>query len=216
MKDEILQYIKSKDAQKLLGISLPTLRKYVREGKIREVKLSRSKILYCEEDVYGLIGYRTKKESLKKNVIYARVSTQSQKNQLQSQTDRLHEWCIKNGIDISITYEDIKSGMSFDRKNFNQLILEIVRNNIALIIIENKDRLCRFGFELLETFCKCFGTRIIVVNDSYLSKTAEQEMTEDLISIVHHFSMKLYSKRRKINKIKKLLNQIKLKDNEDD
>ena len=78
----------------------------------------------------------------------------------------------------------------------------IVKGDVENIIIENKDRLCRFGFELFEEFCKYFKTKIIVVND-LSEKSYEQELTEDLISIIHYFSMKSYSHRRKLNKLQK-------------
>ena len=88
-----------------------------------------------------------------------------------------------------------------DRKEFNKLLIEITENKIDNIIIENKDRLCRFGFDLFETFCKQFNTNIIVTSDME-NKSYEQELTDDLISIIHYFSMKSYSNRRKLNKIK--------------
>jgi predicted site-specific integrase-resolvase len=79
-----------------------------------------------------------------------------------------------------------------------------LNNEIDTIIIENKDRLCRFGFELFENLCKCFNTKIIVTSNIE-DKTYEQELTEDLISIIHYFSMKSYSNRRKLNKAKEIL-----------
>jgi len=97
--------------------------------------------------------------------------------------------------------------MNFDRQDFNKLIELIIKGEIELLIIENKDRLVRFGFELLENIFKYFGTKIIVINDSLSNKTYEQELTDDLIYIIHYFSMKSYSNRRKLNKIKKDLQE---------
>ena len=85
----------------------------------------------------------------------------------------------------------------------------IFKGEVDTLIIENKDRLTRFGFEMLEQFFKYFGTNILVLNDTLDNKTYEQELTEDLISIVHHFSMKSYSHRRKLNKIRKDLENLK-------
>ena len=85
-----------------------------------------------------------------------------------------------------------------------KLVEKIVKGKVELVVIENKDRLCRFGFELFESFCKYFKTKILVVND-LSEKTYEQELTEDLISIIHYFSMKSYSHRRKLNKLAKEL-----------
>lgn len=93
-----------------------------------------------------------------------------------------------------------------DRKGFNELLKEIVSGNIENIVVENKDRLCRFGFDLFEAFCKYHGASIIVTSD-VANKTYEQELTDDLVSIIHYFSMKSYSHRAKLNRIKKELQE---------
>lgn len=93
--------------------------------------------------------------------------------------------------------------MSFDRKDFQSLIQMVIEGKIDLIVIENKDRLCRFGFEMLQSIFRYFGTRIIVISEDIQNKSYEQELTEDLLAIIHHFSMKSYSHRRKLNKLKK-------------
>lgn len=95
--------------------------------------------------------------------------------------------------------------MSFDRPGFDKLCQEVIKGNVKLIVIENKDRLVRFGFEMFEKFFKYFGTDILVLNKDELNKTYEQELTEDLILIIHYFSMKSYSHRRKLNKLRKEL-----------
>ena len=92
--------------------------------------------------------------------------------------------------------------MNFQRDGLSELIQLIVKGKVELIVIENKDRLCRFGFDLFEQFCKYYKTKILVVND-LSEKSYEQELTEDLISIIHYFSMKSYSHRRKLNKLQK-------------
>ena len=97
--------------------------------------------------------------------------------------------------------------MNFDnRKEFNELLNEVVKGNIENIIVENKDRLCRFGFDLFQTFCKYHGAKIIVTSEVE-NKSYEQELTDDLVSIIHYFSMKSYSHRAKLNKIKKDLQE---------
>ena len=137
------------------------------------------------------------------NVCYARVSNPP-KRYVEEQLSRLLNFCSSKGIQVDRTFIDVKSGMNFDRDGLNELIQEIVKGNIGTIVIENKDRLCRFGFELFESFCKFYNTSIVVIND-ITDKTYEEELTEDLISIIHYFSMKSYSHRLKLNKIKKEL-----------
>lgn len=90
-------------------------------------------------------------------------------------------------------------------KGFQSLVDLIIQGKVDLLIVENKDRLTRFNFDTLEHIFKCFGTQILVLNDALDNKSYEQELTEDLISIIHYFTMKSYSHRRKLNKIRKEL-----------
>ena len=85
-----------------------------------------------------------------------------------------------------------------NRKQFNQLLDMVINNEINTVIIENKDRLVRFGFDLIETLFAKHGTNIVVVSETE-NKTYEQELTDDLISIIHYYSMKSYSNRRKLH-----------------
>lgn len=194
--------MKAKDVLKILNITRPTLTKYVKENKIKVDSVINGQYVYNDESVYSLIGLKKEKQN-RLNVIYARVSNPPKKY-LDEQLKRLINFCSEKGITIDKEYFDIKSGMNFERDQFKDLIQEIVKGNIELIVIENKDRLCRFGFDLFNEFCKYFKTKIIIVNE-LSEKNFEQELTEDLISIIHYFSMKSYSHRRKLNKIKKEL-----------
>jgi predicted site-specific integrase-resolvase len=99
--------------------------------------------------------------------------------------------------------EDIKSGMSSDRPGLMELLTLVSKGQVELVIIENKDRLVRFGYEILENMFKLFGTKIVVLNELIEDKTYEQELTEDLISTIHYFTTKSYSHRRKLNKLRK-------------
>ena len=196
--------MRAKEVRKILGITEQTLYNYTKAGKLKYRVTGTGWNDYDEDSVYEFLGYKnTKKEKL--NVSYSRVSTQSQKEQLKEQTRRIYESCIARNIKLSKQYEDIKSGMDSNRKDFLELLSEVISGNIGYIVIENKDRLIRFGFDLLETIFKKFGTTIIVLNDELDNKSYEQELTEDLISIIHYFTMKSYSHRRKLNKLRKLL-----------
>ena len=95
--------------------------------------------------------------------------------------------------------------MSSDRRDFQELIRMIIQGKVELLVIENKDRLVRFGYEILEQIFKYFGCKILVLNAILENKTYEQELTDDLISIIHYFTMKNYSHRRKLNKLRKEL-----------
>lgn len=196
--------MKSKEVLKILGVTRTTLTKYVKEGTIKVTKMKNGYYNYDDDSVYAFIGLKKKKHN-SKIISYARVSTQSQKEQLKAQSNRIYESCISKGIVLDEQIEDIKSGMSFDRKGFDKLCQEVIRGNVEIIVIENKDRLMRFGYEMFEKFFKYFGTKILVLNDEISNKSYEQELTDDLISIIHYFSMKSYSHRRKLNKLRKEL-----------
>ena len=191
--------MKANEARKILGITYPTLYKYVREGKISVTRINKCHQIYNEGDVYALIGRKSKQKD-QKIISYSRVSTHSQKSQLQSQTTRLLDFCCAKALDLHKQYSDIGSGMKGNREAFQEVIQEVIGGTVSVVVIENKDRLTRFGFEQLETIFKFFGTKILVVSD-LTEKSYEQELTEDLIAIIHHFSMKMYRHRRVLKKL---------------
>lgn len=199
--------MKANEVMNLLNISRATLYRYRKSGKLKiNSKLSFNNYIYDDDSVYALIGYK-KEYKNKKIISYSRVSTQNQKEQLKEQTKRIYDSCISRGIVLDEQFEDIKSGMNSDRPSFQKIIQMIIQGKIELLIIENKDRLIRFGYDTLESIFKYFGCKILVLNDVLENKSYEQELTEDLISIIHYFTMKNYSHRRKLNKLRKELEE---------
>ena len=196
--------MRAKQALEILQVHRVTLNKYVRTGKIRVTTLANGRYDYNDEDIYKFIG-RYKKSHKTKIISYARVSTQNQKNQLREQSQRIYDSCIARGIILDEQYEDIGSGMSSERKNFDKICQMIFHGDIEMLVIENKDRLTRFCFDIFKKFFLYFGCKILVLNDVLENKTYEQELTEDLISVIHFFTMKSYSHRRKLNKLRKEL-----------
>ena len=194
--------MRAKETLELLQVHRVTLNNYVRSGKIRVTKLANGRYEYNDDDVYAFIG-KKKKSHGTKTISYSRVSTQAQKGQLKEQTQRIYESCVSRGLVLDEQYEDIGSGMSFNRKSFDKVCQMIFHGDVELLVIENKDRLVRFGFEMLEKFFKYFGTKVLVLNDSIENKSYEQELTDDLISVINYFTMKSYSHRRKLNKLRK-------------
>ena len=197
--------MKAKEVKKILGITQYTLYRYLKEGKVRLAsKLSKTDYNYDDDSVYALIGQKSQKKN-KLVISYARVSTQNQKKQLEEQKQRIYDSCISRGLKLDKQFSDIKSGMSSDRKEFQEVLRMIIQGEVELLVIENKDRLVRFGYEILEQIFRYFGCKILVLNDILENKSYEQELTEDLISIIHYFSMKNYSHKRKLNKLRKEL-----------
>ena len=196
--------MKAKEILKLLNITRQTLYNYVKQNKITYTKINNQHYIYNADDVYKLIGIKKEKYD-RINISYSRISNQSKINELEDQSQRIYEYCINKGIQLDKQFDDVKSGMNFNRNGLNEIIQLVIKGKIELLIIENKDRLVRFGYELIENLFKYYGTKIIVISDVIQNKSYEQELTDDLISIIHYFSMKSYSNRRKLNKIKKVL-----------
>lgn len=187
--------MKSVEARNILGVTQKTLNTYIKTGKLHPVKINTNHYEYDRDEIYALL----KKDKQRVNVTYSRVSLPKQTNDLKTQTNRLYDFAIKNGYTLQYQFEDIKSGMEFkNRKQFNQLLDMVINNEINTVIIENKDRLVRFGFDLIETLFAKHGTNIVVVSETE-NKTYEQELTDDLISIIHYYSMRSYSNRRKLH-----------------
>ena len=196
--------MKANEVMSLLNITRQTLSKYVKNGNIKISNLPSGRYIYDDFSVYSIIGTGAKKHNTK-IYSYARVSTNAQKEQLHQQTQRIYDYCLSKGIVVDKQLEDIKSGMSFDRKNFQKLCEDVIRGNVEMVVVETKDRLMRFGFELFEGFFRYFGTKILVINSSVQNKSYEQELTDDLLEVLKYFSMKSFSYSEQINDVLKRL-----------
>lgn len=182
----------AKDIKTKYSITSQTLYNWRKTGKIKFRKLPSGSFIYFDpiETVLDCC------EKPRKNVIYARVSNTKQKDDLVQQISVISEFAVKNGISIDFVYQDIASGMNEARKDFSNLIEAVIDGEIETIFISYKDRLTRFGFGYFEKIFGLFGTKIQILN-STKEEDFQQELSQDLISIIHHFSMKLYSNRRK-------------------
>ena len=193
--------MKAKDVLKLLNISRSTLYNYTKNGKINVKLLDNGYYDYDEVSVYQIL-----KKDPKINVIYARVSTYKQKNDLRNQINNITTYCNNNNITIDNVLSDIHSGLDFERPNFNKLINDVINNNIRNIYISHKDRLTRLSFKTIQSLFNKFGTNIIIINDTH-NNSNDNEIFEELISLMHIFSTSMYSNRR-INKINIFKNDI--------
>lgn len=146
-----------------------------------------------------------KKAKDRKCIIYCRVSSSGQKRDLYAQKQAVEAFCLAAGKIVHEKLEDIGSGLNYKRKSFLKLMEWVEQGQIAEIIIAHKDRLVRFGFEWFEKFCYDHGTKIVVMNAEALSP--EQEMTKDLLSIVHCFSSRLYGLRKYKRKIIEIVHE---------
>jgi len=184
--------MKAGEVMRLLRISRSTLHRWVKERLIRREKVGK-RYEYSDEDVYKLLN----KNLPRKTYIYVRVSTQKQKKDLENQIEMLKAWALSNGYKINGIFADVASGINFsERRDFFKLLEEVMDYQVEKVIVAYKDRLSRVGFSFFEKLFKRFGTEIIVVSEVGNKKLDAEEVFEEIISLLHCYSMKLYSKRR--------------------
>ena len=136
----------------------------------------------------------------RQTVIYARVSTRNQKDDLSNQVAFLRQFCNARGMIVDRCIEEYGSGLNYNRKKWNELLDGVMQQRIKTIVVTHKDRFVRFGFDWFERFCEKFDTDILVVNNEALSP--QEELVQDIISILHVFSCRLYGLRKYKKQIK--------------
>ena len=189
----MLLTMKAEEVLNLLQISRKTLHVYSHNGRIRYTVMPNKRYDYNEEDVYKILN----KDVKRKTVLYARVSTHKQKDDLQNQIDQMKQWCFMNGFTINAIYSDTSSGISFDkRKGFFDMLDEIMDNRVEKVVITYKDRLSRVGFELFTYLFRKYRTEIVVISEVGSTKLDSDEVLDEIASMLHCYSMKMHSKRR--------------------
>lgn len=188
---------KPKDFAELLNVSVKTLQRWDRDGVLTAYRTPTDRRYYTLEQYKQFKGISC---TNKKTIIYTRVSTSNQKDDLINQVDFLKQYANAKGIIVDEVIEDFGSGLNYKRKKWNKLIDECMTSDVQTIIISNKDRFIRFGFDWFETFLDKFGVKLLIVNNESLSPT--EELVQDIISILHIFSCRIYGLRKYKKKIK--------------
>jgi putative resolvase len=194
-------------AAKLLGVTVKTLQRWEREGRLIPVgRTDSNRRLYTLSQIQTFIGIRqTGDREPTRLVAYCRVSSQAQKSDLMNQRRVLEEFIISRGLANVEFMEEIGGGLNFKRKKFLSLMDEMGRREIKILILAHRDRLTRFGFEWFEHYAKIHGCEVLVLNQERLSP--EQEMVQDLMTIVHCFSSRLYGLSNYRKKLEEALKQ---------
>jgi putative resolvase len=191
-------------AAKLLGMSVKTLQRWEREGRLVPVaRTDSNRRLYTERQIREFIGLRNAVSEPTRLVAYCRVSSSAQKPDLVNQRKVLEEFVVAKGLANVEFIEEVGGGLNFKRKRFLSLMDEIGRREIKTLILAHRDRLTRFGFEWFEHFAKVNGCELMVLNQERLSP--EREMVQDLMTIVHCFSSRLYGLRNYRKKLDEAL-----------
>ena len=189
-----------------IGVSISTLQRWDRTDVLKSKRTPTNQRYYTDEDLNKVLSLEAETKFQRKNVGYCRVSTQGQKQNLENQKEFVSVYSLSHGVILDEIYTDIGSSLNYKRKNWNKLLEEVANNEIDKIYVTYKDRFVRFGYEWFEDFCSFHGTEIIVLNQKQTSP--EEELTEDLLSILHVFSERNNDLRKYKTEIKKELKEI--------
>ena len=196
------EYYKTGELAKMIGKHTRTVQSYCIRGDINSIIIPSGKRIISKDEVikYLRSSNLLYEDDSKIDLIYARVSTNKQKNRgdLDKQIDYItREIIAKNPKNLKV-FSEVGSGLNDNRTELKKLLDMVMNDEVDRIFILYKDRLTRFGFNYLEQICNKFGTKIIVISEEIQEKSIQEELAEDIISIIHLFSSKLYGMRNKI------------------
>lgn len=201
------KYYSIREFSKILGVSAQTLRNWDAKGKLHPHHTSSNGYRYYSQEQLNQV--MNIKPNLDRLVIgYCRVSSNKQKDDLERQIENMKMYLTAQGKPYEII-TDIGSGINYNNKGLKELIQRITQNKVEKIVVLYKDRLLRFGFELVEYIASLHDCNIEVIDNT--EKTEQQELVEDLVQIITVFSCKLQGKRA--NKTRKLVKELSKGDN---
>lgn len=190
-----------------IGVSISTLRTWDKTGYLKPAKvLDNGYRYYSDEQIDKYLNVDSDIDD-RKIVLYARVSTKKQTDDLDRQIENLKTYAYTKGYSFELI-TDIGSGLNYKKEGLKKLIRMICNKEIKKLVILYKDRLVRFGFELIEEVCRINDVEIEIIDNTTVSK--EQELTDDLIQIITVFANRLYGSRSK--KTASLIKQVKYND----
>ena len=185
------------EAAEILGVSESTLRRWEKEGRLvpderTKGNQRRYRLSSLRPEMRGGRNYD------RKTVAYARVSSHDQKADLERQKKVLEMYCASNGWDFEIV-SDLGSGINYNKKGLRKLLDEIIDDKVGRLVITHKDRLLRFGAELVFAICEAREVEVVVINKGE-DATFEEDLAKDVLEIITLFSARLYGARSKKNK----------------
>ena len=202
--------VKISEAAKELGVSVDTLRRWEASGKI---EVERTPNGHRRFDLAKLRGVSPRKANIgtRLTLAYARVSSSDQKEDLIRQIGMLESFCAVNGWTHEVI-KDLGSGLNYNKRGLRQLINRICSGEVGRLVITHKDRLLRFGSELVFSLCEHYATEVVIINASE-DASFEEELVKDVLEIITVFSARLYGSRSHKNKevmqcLKKAANEI--------
>ena len=184
---------KPKEFAELLNVTVKTLQRWDREKTLVANRTPTNRRYYTYDQYLQFKGIGRDADS-RKIVIYTRVSTRNQTDDLEKQVNFLQTYVNAKGLIADEVIRDYGSGLNYNRKKWNQLLGEVMENKVKMILVSHKDRFVRFGFDWFEKFCNKFNVEIVVVKNDKLSP--HEELVQDIVSILHVFSCRLYGLRK--------------------
>jgi len=185
-----------------LGVGVKTLQRWDREGRLTPERTPTGRRIYTKAVLDAFLR-RDPAPALRVPIAYCRVSNNAQKTDLKNQRRVLEDFCAARGIANVEFVAEVGGGLNLKRPKFVALMDGIEAQQVSHLVIAHKDRLVRFGFAWFERFCTEHGTELLVLNNEQLSP--EQEMVQDLLTIVHCFSARLYGLRNYRKKLNEAL-----------
>ena len=187
------------DASKELGVSTKTLRRWADSGKIKSERSPTGQRRFFLADIRRITPRDLKQIDDRVTINYARVSSHDQKADLVRQVQVLEAFSAANGWQFE-TIQDLGSGLNYNKKGLQKLLHRIMQGDVGRLVLTHKDRLLRFGAELVFAICEEFETEVVIINKSNEEITFEQELVQDMIELITVFSARLYGSRSKKNK----------------
>lgn len=184
---------KPKEFAELLNVTVKTLQRWDREKTLVANRTPTNRRYYTYDQYLQFKGIGRDADS-RKIVIYTRVSTRNQADDLENQVDFLQNYVNAKCLIVDEVIRDYGSGLNYNRKKWNQLLGKVMENKVKMIFVSHKDRFVRFGFDWFEKFCNKFNVEIVVVKHDKLSP--HEELVQDIVSILHVFSCSLYGLRK--------------------
>ena len=184
----------------LYGVTCQTIRNWAEEGMFKMKRTRGGHRRFYWEEIAG------EEDEEKETVIYSRVSSHDQSSDLKRQTRKLKKFCDEQQLENVEVIEEIGSGMNYRKKGLRKLIAKVIQGKVRRIVVNFKDRLMRFGFEIFNQLCEWRGVEIVEVGETP-SKSFEEQLVEDVIMIMTVYCSKIYGKRSHKNRESKLIVQ---------
>lgn len=189
-KKPMTRVVRLSEAARRLGVTTQTLRDWDRLGKIETVRTKGNQRRIPVSEIERVLGSEIERNVM---LVYARCSTHKQTDNLERQIGRLLEYAATLPYKVEL-YKDIGSGLNENRSQFKKLLKRLGEPDVYGVLVEYKDRICRYGFQTFKSYCDVIGVSVEVMLDNE-PKEFEQEFAEDVIAIVTSFSARLYGRR---------------------